>query len=338
MGRLLSHMGRTTEAFVLTEEGATIARRHGLTRVEMQSEVSLADLCMARDLPEAEEHCQAALALSRRWGARRNEAFAAGNLMYVMILSGRLEEARRLGSGILEAVASDLPSTPLLYEGLGHIAALRGDPETARACLSECRAWVETSEVQFRVAYGALEAATALAEGSHRSSLEAALRAVDQALAARMPVATDAVRTAVAVAIEAARSIPDLEAADGLVSRLDARPIGELPPFVRAQLKRYAGLRLAESGDLPGADAELAGSQAIFQDLEVSVLDSSAAARPSGVSCRRRPSDRGCRSRSRGRRHLRATRHHADAHPSARTCRSGRGRCTGRRTQVRVSP
>ena len=201
-------------------------------------------------------------------GARRNEAFAAGNLMYVMILSGRLEEARQLGSGILEAVASDLPSTPLLYEGLGHVAALRGDPETARACLSACRAWAETSEVQFRVAYGALEAAMALAEGSHRSSLEAALRAVDQALAARMPIATDGVRTAVAVAIEAARSIPDLEAADVLVSRLGSPSIGEVPPFVRAQLKRYVGLRLAQSGDSPGADDELAGSQAMFRDLK----------------------------------------------------------------------
>ena len=61
---------------------------------------------MIRDLPGAEEHAKAALALARRWGQRGSEAFAASNLMYILTMAGRLEEARRSGPSCWAAATS----------------------------------------------------------------------------------------------------------------------------------------------------------------------------------------------------------------------------------------
>ena len=204
---------------------------------------------MARDLPEAEEHCEAALVLFATLGARRNEAFAAGNLMYVMILSGRLEEAPSASDPeSSKRVASDLPGTPLLYEGLGHFsrrsAAIR---RLLGPVLSACRAWRRRARsssprgirgsrggggpcggLTWIVADGGAPGCGSGARSSHADC--------DRRIAHR------------GCRRNRGRSFdPDLEAAQALVSRLDARPIGELPRFVRAQLKRYAGLRLAET-------------------------------------------------------------------------------------------
>jgi Flp pilus assembly protein TadD len=89
-GIWLGNVGRVEEARLNHEGSLDIARRHGLTRIEMNGEGNLGDLCMTRDLPGAEEHCQAVLALARRWGARAAEA---SNLMYVLTMAGRFEEA-----------------------------------------------------------------------------------------------------------------------------------------------------------------------------------------------------------------------------------------------------
>ena len=94
-GSLLSREGRIEEARALMQAAVSVARRHGITRAEMNAEIGLADLCMTRDLDlaDAEEHGKAALELARRWGARHSESFAAGNLMYIMVLQGRFDEA-----------------------------------------------------------------------------------------------------------------------------------------------------------------------------------------------------------------------------------------------------
>ena len=61
---LLSNAGRAEEAGALFERCAAVAQRHGLARIEMNAEGNLADLCMTHDVPGAEEHAEAALALA----------------------------------------------------------------------------------------------------------------------------------------------------------------------------------------------------------------------------------------------------------------------------------
>jgi len=266
-GGLLGRDGRLEEARALLEAAVSVARRHAITRIEMSAEITLADLCMTRDLPDAEKHCEAAAELARRWGARQAEAFAVGNLMYIMILKGRLDEAYQLGLNLLEIVGDNAPSAALLHEGLAHVDALRGDVDSARAHFSACGVWAATDDVQFRVAYAALEAAVALAGGNFQIALAASERAIAETIGAGLPVCLDGARTAVAVGVQAGLALHDLEAVDELLAPIVARPIGELAPFLRAHFKRYEALRSAATQHDEGVEEGLKAAETMFRDL-----------------------------------------------------------------------
>ena len=107
---ICSFDGRLEEARLNYEGSIAVAQRYGITRIESRAEGSLADLCMTRDLPGAEAHCQAGLALARRSGAREMEAFVACNLLYVLTMAGRFDEAYRIGTDLLESDAAETSS------------------------------------------------------------------------------------------------------------------------------------------------------------------------------------------------------------------------------------
>ena len=106
---------------------------HGLTQVEMTAENNLAYLCMTHDLPGAEEHCEVAVALPRRLGARSGEAVAAANLMYVLTFEGRFDEAYRLANDLLEAGADETRESGQLRIRLALLDAFRGELGSARS-------------------------------------------------------------------------------------------------------------------------------------------------------------------------------------------------------------
>ena len=59
-----------------------------------------------------------ALALARRRGARDNEVFTAGNLMYVLTIGGRFEEAFRLGTEMLQTAGEQLRAAAHIHARL----------------------------------------------------------------------------------------------------------------------------------------------------------------------------------------------------------------------------
>ena len=73
------------------------------------------------------------------------------------------------------------------------------------------------------------------------------VRAIDEALSGGLGVAHEAVRLAFPVALEAAIDLGDLEEADRLTETLVARPPGEVPPFLRAQVARAKALVAART-------------------------------------------------------------------------------------------
>ena len=114
------------------------------------------------------------IALARRWGARSNEALGSDNLMYVLTMAGRFDEAYRIGIDVLQSSSEDTMEAPWLHLRLAHVDALRGQPEAARRRLMRCQALSSSDEVQSRAAYAACESAVALAEGQAGVALEAA--------------------------------------------------------------------------------------------------------------------------------------------------------------------
>jgi class 3 adenylate cyclase/tetratricopeptide (TPR) repeat protein len=266
-GTLLGFAGRTEEARMHFEGAAAVARRGAVTRSEMNAEANLADLCMTQDLPGAEAHCEAALALARRRGARDNEVFTAGNLMYVLTITGRFDEAFRLGTELLPVAGEQLRSSRQLHARLAVLEALFGRVESAQEHLAACQVWNETDDIQDRASHSAVRAAVALARNNYQEALEAASRTVDEALGGSVQLAHEAVRQAFPDALDAALAIPELERADRLVELVAARPPGELPPYLTAQVARYRALVAAARGDGGGVEEGLKAAEATFREL-----------------------------------------------------------------------
>jgi len=264
---LLLNAGRAEEAGALYELAVSVSRRFGITQSEMVAESNLADLCMTRDLPGAEEHAKAAMALARRWGRRRNEASAAGNLMYILMMAGRLEEAKRLGTELLSAGGDDRPGAADIKSRLACVEAIRGNIQAARAHLSGLRDWAESDDVQNRTGYAAVEATVLVAEGSSRKALETARQAIDEAMTGGLGVAHEAVRFAFPIALEAAIGVGDLEEADRLTQLFTNRPAGEVPPFLWAHVALAKALVAHARGEEAGVEESLVAAEAMFRDL-----------------------------------------------------------------------
>ena len=262
---LFNFAGRNDEARALYELSIAVGRRVGGTRSELRSEANLADLCMTRDLPGAEDHAKAALALSRRSGERASESQAAGNLMYVLTDTGRLDEAVELGTELLEAGDKELPGAEGIHFRLAHIEALRGHVDAARRHVSMCGE--ESDDVQYRGMYAAAEAAVVLSGGDHRRALETARSAIELALEGGLGLAHEVVRDAFPIAIEAAVEIGDLEAGELLAESVAIRPPGEVPPFLRAQVTRAKALVAGARGDAADVEKNLVVAEAAFSEL-----------------------------------------------------------------------
>ncbi len=260
-------MGRIEEARLHYEGAAAVARRAGATRTAFLAELNLADVLMTHDLPGAEEHCQAGIALARRSGAWAGEAFAVGNLLYVLMVAGRLEEAFRLATELLENGGDDRPGADELHLRLAVIVAHLGDATTAREHLALALAVSESDNLQMRAMYEAADCRVSSAEGDHSRALGAARRAIDQAGGGVLFFAHEAIRSAFPDAVDAAIALSDLAEAERLTGILAARSPGEIPPFLRAQVTRAMALLAAARGQDEAVEENLAAAEATFRDL-----------------------------------------------------------------------
>ena len=264
---LLSNSGRAQEARMLFEGCAAVARSNGITRGELIAETNLADLCIVRDLPGAEEHAKAALALARRWGLRADEAIVANNLMYALTMAGELAQAFQLGTGLLDSGGNERPGAEMINYSLACLEALRGNAHAAREHLSLCRAWATSDDVQYRIGYLIGEASVAYADGESRQALERARRAIDEAVGGHLGLAHENVRRAFPLAIEAAMDLGDLEQADRLAELLATRPAGEVSPFLGAQVDRAKALAASARDRNEYVEENLVAVESTFRNL-----------------------------------------------------------------------
>ena len=88
-----------------------------------------------------------------------------------------------------------------------------------------------------------------------------------EAIESGLPISLDGARTAVAVGVEAALAAGDLDAGDALVAPILARPVGEVPLYLKAHLQRYEALRAAAGQRHEGVEEGLAAAEGIFRGL-----------------------------------------------------------------------
>ncbi len=267
-GYLLSGEGRMAEAFLYMEASLAIARDNGLVSVELLTENALSDLSMCFDRSGSEEHCLAGLALARRRGARRAEQELTNNLMYILTVAGRFDEAEQRANEFLESSSGDaLFDLNILHSRLCFVAALRGDTEGARLHFAHCHDFADTDDIQDAAMYASLVTAIALAEGDHRRALEAATQTLDICMnQARLP-SHESVRAAYPDGVDAALALGDLDAVDRMVALFAGRPPGAVPPFLRIHVRRARALAASARGDDTEVETDLRDAEADVANL-----------------------------------------------------------------------
>jgi len=182
-------------------------------------------------------------------------------------MAGHFEEVHQLGTELLQAGGPDRPGAHEIDYPLACLEALRGNIGAARDHFSRCHAWEVIDDVQCRAKYAAGEAAILLAEGNNPHALAAARRAIDEAMNGRLGVAHETMRLAFPCAVEAAIATGHLGEADLLVELLSARPRGEVPPFLRAQVTRAKALVAAARGKNEDVEENLVATEMTFREL-----------------------------------------------------------------------
>lgn len=262
---LYAAAGRVEESILNQEASLEVARKHGLVQVEARSQNLLTDLCMIYDRRGAEEHALSGLALARRQGARSGEVNTVGNLMYVLMLAGRWDEASRFAAEVFSS-AGEASDVSLIHFREAFLDSLRGAVTSARQHFAFCESWRDVDDVQARGMYRTGLSAIAIASGQHRVALEAATAAVQGAIADGLPLAHEIVRLSFSDAVDAAMATGDLEAADRLLGLFTDRAPGEVPPFLRAQVTRAKALVACARGE-GDVETDLVSVETAFRDL-----------------------------------------------------------------------
>jgi class 3 adenylate cyclase/tetratricopeptide (TPR) repeat protein len=236
-----------------------VAERHELSGPLVRARLNLGNLGVIWDLPHAREQTEAAVAGSRRRGDRHTESQTAGNLMLLELLSGRWDELEALARELLDQ-DPDRPGAEYLRSPLVALYALRGEPPAAAAALERLAAWKDSDDAELRDIYGWGVVIVRLAEGAPDQALEEGLSTLQSALGTWGP-ATDAVRGCWPDTLQAALALGRQEDAQRIMSMLTDRPVGHIPPYLRAQLTR--GRALVNAVDGP--------HEAVQTDLETAI-------------------------------------------------------------------
>jgi class 3 adenylate cyclase/tetratricopeptide (TPR) repeat protein len=96
---VLADQGRIHESRLFYEESLALTKAHDV-RFEPTAENNFAWFLSLHDLPGAEEHARAAIALARRRGLRESEAGFTDTLMLPLMSEGRFSEAEMVGSEV----------------------------------------------------------------------------------------------------------------------------------------------------------------------------------------------------------------------------------------------
>ena len=257
--------GRVRQARVLCAGALEIAQSHELTRQLAIAQGNMGNLGVLWDLPDAEEHIQRAVALARRRGDRRLESLNSGNLMILWLLVGRWSQVQEL-AGELLADDEQRPGAEHLHCRLAILHALRGDPGAAQASLERLSAWEITDEREARANHAATRIGVLLAQGRVGDALELGQRMLPHAIET-LGAAHESVRQAWPDALQAALALGRVRDAEALLALLARRPLGHVPPYMRAQIDRYRALIDAAEHRGDAVEADLAAAIDALQQL-----------------------------------------------------------------------
>jgi predicted ATPase len=261
---VLGEKGRLHEARLFYEESLALTKAHTV-RFEAIAENNFAWFLALHDLPGAEEHARAAIAVARRRGLRDSEAGYTDTLMLSLMSEGRFSEAELLGSAV---ISGEVPGRhhEFVRARLACVEAYLGRAERARQLFGECERMRVSELVQDRGMHALTEATVAWALGDHANALDAALRAVTISLDEEGG-AGPGVREGLPLAVDAALALDRTDEIAPSLDRVRALPPGSVPPFVKAHLHRADSLIAASKGETDGVGEALEDAERAFASL-----------------------------------------------------------------------
>jgi len=209
-----------------------------------------ADLSVKRDMPDAIQQCEAALATGRHLGNRAVESISLGNLMMARLLAGDWGEVERIGNEALEGLDPGRSAAEDIHYHLGLLAARRGRDDEASSHLARVAAWESGDDVEARQLYVGLDGLIALGEGDYPRALGLLTDSVRQGIRAQGP-SSEGARLAWFDAVIAALGLERYGDAMELVDLLEDQPTGLVPPLLRSELEHARGLIGVRVGERP---------------------------------------------------------------------------------------
>ena len=253
--QLCDAVGRVEEARILFDGAIALCKLHELIERLFVAELNGGDFLRRFDLPGGAQRTSDALTTARRIGSRYYESVAASNLMRGWEYAGAWDDVEQLGVELLEG-ARERPGAADLHFELALVNAARGEIHSAREHLDGMAAWHRSESNQPRWTYAGCEATIALAAGDPAGALELLSGRIGEIIAIEGP-SSQASRISFPCALEAALELGRTDEAGELLSLLAQRPPGHVPPYLRAQVARGAGLLAAAAGDLATAEGQL---------------------------------------------------------------------------------
>jgi tetratricopeptide (TPR) repeat protein len=245
------------EAIAAAEYSAKLAERAGDSGIWARALLNLSNMLHTVDPAAAATAARMAADHARRTGARGILTIAVTNLVYATLVMGDWDAAEE---SLTRAMHGDgLDDDEYMHSGLALLAALRGDVETA-AAHSGLPALRVSDDAQDLASAEALDAFLAAASGRHSEALHHSRAVLGYADAIGMR--HELTYWAWPLAVRSAFLIGDTSQVVELLALLDGRPVGHLPPILRAE-RALAQARLAAAQG--GADVTAGFDDAIAQ-------------------------------------------------------------------------
>jgi len=266
-GLYLDAHERHEEAFAILEWAAEVADRHGLLREGATAHGNAADHAIsADDLPGATEHLDAVLALARRRGSPSMEGFAVYNRAVVDLQRGEWAAVEASATEFAQRYEQRPELQSFSHGVLVQLYGRRGDVAAARESLAALTHFETSDDVQDRALHAMFAAVVAAADRDYAEMLRLARESV-LSMVPTMGGRHECVRTAWPEGMEAALMLGDLAAAEALMAVVADRPVGHVPPFLRAQLVRFRARLAAAKGEHDGVAADFELAERMLTDL-----------------------------------------------------------------------
>jgi tetratricopeptide (TPR) repeat protein len=252
------------EARIIFEAAAARAHEEQLYSSELRAMNNLGVVAETQDrFDESVDILDRMLVVARRRGDRRWESVLRTGAIHALFLLGRWDE----GLAIVveeEPLAVTETARMALLSGV-QIYVERGDNEAARALLSPTGGLPMSTAPETVAGFRVAEARLLRAEGRPRDALEAAQRAVS--IQGELDVTHLLLKMAFQEAVEAALEVDDLDAADDLLSSVEARDPGQLTPFLQASAARLRARLEAARGAHESVDSRFRSAAARYREF-----------------------------------------------------------------------